>query len=120
MLDGRCGTGARPDVVRRTGAGARRPGAASADRGGGFFTDAEPDAMLTEVHRQAQDDPIVRLSMQVREGRRLKPGDYGLTSVVTKDAFDPQRALETDQILVGRNNTRRAYNTRLRERKGFT
>src|SRR6059058_2566229 len=88
--------------------------------GGGFFTDAEPDAMLTEVHRQAQDDPIVRLSMQVREGRRLKPGDYGLTSVVTKDAFDPQRALETDQILVGRNNTRRAYNTRLRERKGFT
>ena len=36
-----------------------------------------------------------------------------------KDAFDPQRALETDQILVGRNNTRRAYNTRLRERRGF-
>src|SRR3974390_2833622 len=28
-------------------------------QGGGFFTDAEPDAMLTEVHRQAQDDPIV-------------------------------------------------------------
>src|SRR6187399_613958 len=88
--------------------------------GGGFFTDAEPDAMLTEVHRQAQDDPIVRLSMQVREGRRLEPGEYGLTSVVTKDAFDPQRALQTDQILVGRNNTRRAYNTRLRERRGFT
>src|SRR3954465_4161661 len=88
--------------------------------GGGFFTDAEPDAMLTEVHRQAQDNPIIRLSMQVREGRRLEPGEYGLTSVVTKDAFDPQRALETDQILVGRNNTRRAYNARLRERKGFT
>src|SRR3954469_7529446 len=88
-------------------------------QGGGFFTDAEPDSMLTEVHRQAQDDPIVRLSMQVREGERLTPGDYGMTSVVTKDAFDPQRALETDQILVGRNNTRRAYNGRLRERKGF-
>ena len=88
--------------------------------GGGFFTDAEPDAMLTEVHRQAQDDPIVRLSMQVREGRRLERGEYGRTSVVAKEAFDPQRALETDQILVGRNNTRRAYNTRLRERKGFT
>ena len=37
-------------------------------QGGGFFTEAEPDAMLTEVHRQAQDDPIVRLSMEVREG----------------------------------------------------
>src|SRR5450756_1955691 len=37
-------------------------------QGGGFFTEAEPDVMLTEVHRQAQDDPIVRLSMEVREG----------------------------------------------------
>ena len=36
-------------------------------QGGGFFTNAEPDAMLTEVHRQAQDDPIVRMSMDVRE-----------------------------------------------------
>src|SRR5256885_14411046 len=89
-------------------------------QGGGFFTDTEPDAMLTEVHRQAQDDPIVRLSMQVRAGERLTPGEYGAISVVTRDAFDPQRALQTDQILVGRNNTRRAYNTRLRERRGFT
>jgi exodeoxyribonuclease-5 len=87
--------------------------------GGGFFTDAEPDAVLTEVHRQAQDDPIVRLSMQVRAGERLTPGEYGASSVVRRDAFDPQRALETDQILVGRNNTRRAYNGRIRERRGF-
>jgi len=72
-------------------------------QGGGFFTDAEPDSMLTEVHRQAQDDPIVRLSMQVRNGERLSVGEYGKTSVVKRDAFDPQRALETDQILVGRN-----------------
>ena len=39
--------------------------------------------------------------------------------MVKRDAFDPQRALETDQILVGRNNTRRAYNGRMRERRGF-
>jgi exodeoxyribonuclease-5 len=87
--------------------------------GAGFFTDADPDAMLTEVHRQARGDPIVQLSMQVRAGERLTPGEYGASSVVRRDAFDPQRALETDQILVGRNNTRRAYNTRLRERRGF-
>src|ERR1700674_4553078 len=88
-------------------------------QGGGFFTEVEPDMMLTEVHRQAQDDPIVRLSMLVREGHRLEPGEYGRTSVVRRDAFDPQRALETDQILVGRNVTRRAYNARMRERRGF-
>ena len=87
-------------------------------QGGGFFTEAEPDAMLTEVHRQAQDDPIVRLSMMVREGKRLEPGRYGDTEVVHRSDFDPDRVLETDQILVGRNNTRRAYNTRLRERLG--
>ncbi len=89
-------------------------------QGGGFFTDAEPDAMLTEVHRQAQDDPIVRLSMEVREGRGLEPGRYGETEVVAKSDLDPQRVLDADQVLVGRNNTRRAYNTRMRERRGFT
>ena len=87
--------------------------------GGGFFTDAEPDAMLTEVHRQAQDDPIVRLSMEVRAGRRLAPGTYGETEVVRRDALDPARVIGADQVLVGRNATRRAYNERMRLRRGF-
>jgi exodeoxyribonuclease-5 len=72
------------------------------------------------VHRQAQDDPIVRLSMDVREGRALEPGSYGETEVVKKSALDPARVLAAEQILVGRNNTRRAYNKRMRERRGFT
>ena len=53
-------------------------------QGGGFFTSAEPDAMLTEVHRQAQDDPIVRMSMDVREGRELDIGRYGESQVVSR------------------------------------
>src|SRR6516165_8248612 len=68
---------------------------------GGFFTAANPDAMLTEVHRQAQDDPIVRLSMDVRAGKRLIPGAYGLTQVVRRAELDPERVLNADQILVG-------------------
>ena len=88
--------------------------------GGGYFTDAEPDAMLTEVHRQAQDDPIVRLSMEIRAGNPLTQGQYGETQVVRRDALDPKRVLDADQVLVGRNVTRRAYNARLRERRGFT
>src|SRR5215203_4354653 len=60
-------------------------------QGGGFFTESEPDILLTEVHRQAQDDPIVRLSMEIREGRRLEPGDYGETQVVRRADLDPQR-----------------------------
>jgi len=89
-------------------------------QGGGFFTAQQPDAMLTEVHRQAFGDPIVRLSMEVRAGRALEPGSYGLTEVVRRADFDPQRALETDQILVGRNATRRAFNARMRQRRGRT
>src|SRR6476469_3465163 len=88
-------------------------------QGGGYFTEAEPDAMLTEVHRQAFDNPIVRLSMDVRAGERPKPGDYGDTQVVRRDDLDPQRVLDAEQVLVGRNATRRAYNTRMRERRGF-
>src|SRR3954447_8320957 len=88
-------------------------------QGGGFFTDAQPDAMLTEVHRQARDNPIVRLSMDIRAGNALEPGDYGETQVVRRDGLDPQRVLDADQVLVGRNATRRAYNIRMRERRGF-
>ena len=88
-------------------------------QGGGFFTDAEPDAMLTEVHRQAQDNPIVRLSMDIRAGKPLAPGQYGETQVVTRAELDPKRVIGADQVLVGRNVTRRAYNMRLRERRGF-
>src|SRR5262249_59168208 len=88
-------------------------------QGGGFFTEAEPDAMLTEVHRQAQDDPIVRLSMDVRAGEYIEPGRYGETSVLRKADLDPQRVLEADQVLVGRNVTRRTYNALVRQRHGF-
>jgi exodeoxyribonuclease-5 len=86
-------------------------------QGGGFFTDAEPDAMLTEVHRQAQDDPIVRLSMDIRAGHSVTVGDYGDTQVVAKNELEPERVLSADQVLVGRNATRRAYNMRMRERR---
>jgi exodeoxyribonuclease-5 len=57
--------------------------------------------------------------MDVRAGERLECGDYGATQVVRKEALDPQRVIEAEQVLVGRNNTRRAYNGRMRERRGF-
>ncbi len=87
--------------------------------GGGFFTDHEPDIMLTEVHRQAADNPIIRLSMDIRAGKELEPGSYDGTDVVTMNDLDPEQVYQTDQVLVGRNVTRRNYNKRLREIKGF-
>src|SRR6476660_7897833 len=89
-------------------------------QGGGYFTESEPDAMLTEVHRQAEDNPIIRLSMDIRSGIELEPGRYGESEIVTRDRLDGQRVIDADQVLVGRNATRRAYNMRMRERRGFT
>ena len=89
-------------------------------RGGGFFTEAEPDVMLTDVHRQAADDPIVRMAMTVREGGRLSIGEYGESRIVSRRAIDPAVVLQADQVLVGMNKTRRLYNNRLRELAGHT
>lgn len=87
-------------------------------KGGGFFTEAEPDVMLTEVHRQAEDNPIVRLSIQVREGGRLQRGTYGESRVISRREIDHEAVTAADQVLVGLNKTRRLYNGRIRELNG--
>jgi exodeoxyribonuclease-5 len=69
------------------------------------------------VHRQAQNDPIVRMSMDIREGRTLEIGRHGESEVISRKELDPERVMQTDQVLVGRNNTRRAYNMRIRQKQ---
>lgn len=88
-------------------------------KGGGFFTEAEPDAMLTEVHRQAVDDPIIRLSLAVREGETIDYGTYGESRVISRREVATEEVTAADQVLVGLNKTRRSYNQRLRELKGL-
>lgn len=88
-------------------------------KGGGFFTEGEPDVMLTEVHRQAKDNPIIHLSMQVREGGRLEAGTYGDSRIIRRREIDAAAVMSADQVLVGLNKTRRLYNTRLRELNGY-
>lgn len=95
------------------------PGQLPPVTGGGFFTDQEPDFLLTDIHRQARDNPIIQLAMQVREGREIMPGDYGTAQVISRHDVNQTLVLEADQVLVGTNKTRRRYNQRLRELKGF-
>ena len=96
------------------------PGQLPPISGGGFFTDAEPDFLLTEVHRQAAENPILRMAMDVREGRQLMHGDYGSARVIGKADLDTAMVTGADQVLVGINRTRRRYNQRLRELAGFS
>ena len=96
------------------------PGQLPPVSGGGYFTNHEPDYLLTEIHRQARDNPIIDLAMKVREGQEIGYGDYGLAQVISKHDVTQELVLEADQVLVGTNRTRRRYNQRLRELKGFS
>ena len=88
-------------------------------KGTGFFTaDAEPDIMLTEIHRQARDNPIIAMATRVREGDKLERGTYGQSRVIDQRELVQEDALNANQILVGRNRTRHAYNRRLRQLLG--
>ncbi|MDB5551934.1 MAG: ATP-binding protein [Rhizobium sp.] len=95
------------------------PGQLPPVSGGGFFTEQEPDYLLTEIHRQARDNPIIQLAMQVREGKELMHGDYGTAQIIGRDGVTQDLVLGADQVLVGTNKTRKRYNQRLRELKGF-
>lgn len=96
------------------------PGQLPPVSGGGYFTNQEPDYLLTEIHRQARDNPIIHLAMRVREGQDLDFGDYGAARVISKRDVTQDLVLSADQVLVGTNRTRRRYNQRLRELKGFS
>lgn len=87
-------------------------------KGAGFFTEAQPDVMLTEVHRQAAESPIIGLATKVRQGERLEVGEFGEARVITRADVTPDAVLAADQVLVGLNKTRHAYNARIRTLKG--
>lgn len=90
--------------------------------GKGFFS-GKPDILLTEIHRQAADNPIIRMSRDVREGRALTPGNYGDSRVIPVGRLPKEElaamVLGTEQLLVGRNATRMTSNGRVRELKGY-
>lgn len=82
--------------------------------GKGFFVNRKPDFMLTEIHRQAANNPIIRMATIVREGGNLQPGDYGASRVIPRSAVNSDMALAADQLLCGKNITRQACNRRHR------
>jgi len=89
-------------------------------KGAGYFINADPDVMLTEIHRQAADNPIIRMATAVREGGDLDYGEYGSSRVLARGVLSPEEVAMADQVLVGKNATRRAYNARLRGVHGFS
>ena len=93
------------------------PGQLPPVSGTGYFTEAEPDVMLTEIHRQAKDNPIIHLATLVRNEQMPKFGTYGESRVTNK--MTTADLIDADQVLVGRNATRESFNTKIRKLKGF-
>jgi exodeoxyribonuclease-5 len=87
-------------------------------RGAGFFMMDEPDYLLTEVHRQAAENPIIGLSMKIRAGEKIALGQYGDTRVIARKDANADLVLQADQVIVGLNKTRHTYNRRMRELLG--
>jgi exodeoxyribonuclease-5 len=90
-------------------------------KGGGFFTNKTPDLLLTEIHRQALDNPIVRWATEIREGRSVPYGDEGAARKIRKEDISMRDlALLGAQLLTGKNETRRKLNTACRTALGYT
>ena len=85
----------------------------------GFFTEAQPDVMLTEIHRQAAGNPIIQLATTVRTGGKVALGAYGHSRVIERGVLTGSEVLAADQILVGKNVTRQSYNRRIRKLRDF-
>lgn len=71
-----------------------------------FFN--EPDAMLTEIHRQAWGSPIIRQAHYVRMGYNYSPDtdDFQVKNTLTHEEI-----VSADIMLCFKNETRKALNT---------
>ncbi len=80
----------------------------------------DPDVFLDTVHRQAECSSIIRVSMLVRQGKKLQVGSYGDDVVVIrkKDVTD-KMLLGASQVICGTHRTRRKLNNQVRELLGF-
>ncbi len=84
-------------------------------QGRSFFERNRPDAVLTEIHRQAADNPILRLATAVRECKRFDDWDQDRCRLVRgmKNA-SVRMLLGADKVITGKNHTRRALNLKMR------
>ena len=96
------------------------PGQLPPIKGEGAFTQATPDILLTEIHRQAAESAVIRLATMAREGRPIGFGQYDDHAWKMRMAdVTPEQALRGGQVICGRNATRFQLNNALRRAAGF-
>jgi len=86
----------------------------------GFFTEAVPDVMLTEVHRQAADSPILRLATMARQGLDIPFGAFDdQVWKMSRHEVCPAQMLQAGQVICGTHAMRRRLNTAMKHAAGF-
>jgi exodeoxyribonuclease-5 len=96
------------------------PGQLPPIKGLGFFTEAAPDVMLTEVHRQAGDSAILRLATLAREGLPIPLGAHDdHVWKMSRHDVGPAQMLQGGQVICGTNATRRSLNNAMKRAAGF-
>lgn len=96
------------------------PGQLPPIKGTGAFTEAKPDIMLTEIHRQAGESAIIRLATMARQGIDIPPGEHDAhVWKLPQNMVRPEQMLRGGQVICGRNDTRRWLNSQIKQAAGF-
>jgi len=79
-----------------------------------------PNFRLETIHRQALDNPIIWIANQARKGKFIEYGKYGSTVFKTTASKIGIDALKiADQIICGKNISRKNINKQMRDYYGF-
>ena len=78
-----------------------------------------PHVFLSEIMRQALESDIVRLSMEIREGKPLENFIGTDAQVIGRGDIVDGMMTWADQIICAKNDTRMAFNRKVNELRGF-
>lgn len=96
------------------------PGQLPPIRGEGAFTQAVPDVLLTEIHRQAEESAVLRLATLARMGEPIPFGEHDpFVWKMRRRDVTPAQMLKGGQVICGRNATRRPLNAEMKAAAGF-
>ena len=96
------------------------PGQLPPIKGTGAFTEATPDVMLTEIHRQAGESAIIRLATMARQNQPIPFGEHdSFVWKMPRSAVGPKQMLNGGQVICGRNATRLQLNAAMKHAAGL-
>lgn len=73
-----------------------------------------PDVVLTEYMRQAEDSEIIWMSRMINEFKEVPYGKYNNSLVIPKSELTAEIAASVDMCITTRNKTRQQFNDELR------